>query len=70
MGGFLDGSLSGSAEIESVGRKGEGIALDKRIWGRGEFVKRLLLDGDELERESLRLSGKFRDLGVGFTIRE
>ena len=41
-----------------------GISSDDRILGGSDFVERLLAEADEKEKETLRLSGKVRDLGI------
>lgn len=64
VGGGLIRSLGGWAQVVSLRRKGMGISSDDRILGGSDFVERLLAEADEKEKETLRLSGKVRDLGI------
>ena len=64
VGGGLIRSLGGWAEVLSVRRKGRKASSDQRILGSSEFVEDLLLEVDEREKETLRLSVRVRDLGL------
>ena len=45
-------------------RKGEKVASDQRILGSSEFVKTLLEESDEQEKETLRFTTKVADLSL------
>ena len=62
VGGGLIRSLGGWAQVVSFRRKGIRASSDGRILGSSEFVDHLLLEADEREKETLRLSAKVRDL--------
>lgn len=57
-GGGLIRSLGGWSQVLSLRRKGMKIASDERILGTGEFIERLLLEAEDKEKETLRLSRK------------
>jgi hypothetical protein len=62
VGGGLVRSLGGWAQVVSFRRKGVRASSDDRILGSSEFVEHLLLEADEREKETLRLSAKVQDL--------
>ena len=62
VGGGLIRSLGGWSQVVSSRRKGEKVASDQRILGSSEFVKTLLEEGDEREKETLRFTTKVTDL--------
>ena len=62
MGGGLIRSLGGWSQVLSLRRKGDKVASDQRILGRGEFVEELLLEAEKKEKETLRLSQRVRGL--------
>ena len=62
VGGGLIRSLGGWAQVVSFRRKGIRASSDDRILGSSEFVDHLLLEADEREKETLRLSAKVQDL--------
>jgi putative transposase len=62
VGGELIRSLGGWSQVLSIRRKGEKVASDQRILGSSEFVKTLLEEGNEREKESLRFTAKAPDL--------
>ena len=62
VGGGLVRSLGGWAQVVSFRRKGIRASSDDRILGSSEFVDHLLLEADEREKETLRLSAKVQDL--------
>jgi REP element-mobilizing transposase RayT len=63
VGGGLLRSAGGWFQVLSLRRKGEKMASDERILGRGSFVERLMEEVEERERETLRFRGRIRDLG-------
>jgi len=62
VGGGLIRSLGGWSQVLSLKRRGIKIASDERILGRGEFIRRVLSEAEEREKETLRLSQKKPDL--------
>jgi len=62
VGGGLIRSLGGWSQVLSLRRKGEKVASDQRILGSSEFVKTLLEEGNEQEKETLRFTTKVADL--------
>jgi len=62
VGGGLVRSLGGWAQVVSSRRKRVRVSSDYRILGSNEFAEGLLLEADEREKETLRLSAKARDL--------
>ena len=62
VGGGLIRSLGGWSQVLSLRRRGIKIASDERILGRGEFIRRILSEAEEREKETLRLSQKKPDL--------
>ena len=62
VGGGLIRSLGGWSQVVSLRRKGEKVASDQRILGSSEFVKILLNEGNEQEKETLRFTTKVADL--------
>jgi REP element-mobilizing transposase RayT len=62
VGGGLIRSLGGWSQVLSLRRRGEKIASDQRILGSSEFVKTLLAEVNEREKETLRFNKKLRDL--------
>jgi hypothetical protein len=56
VGGGLIRSLGGWSQVLSLRRKGVKVASDERILGSEEFIERLLLEVEEREKETLRLS--------------
>jgi putative transposase len=62
VGGGLIRSLGGWSQVVSLRRKGEKVASDQRILGSSEFVKTLLEESDEREKETLRFTTKAPDL--------
>jgi len=62
VGGGLIRSLGGWSQVVSLRRKGEKVASDQRILGSSEFVKTLLKEGNEQEKETLRFKTKVADL--------
>jgi len=64
VGGGLIRSLGGWSQVLSLRRKGIKVASDERILGREEFIERLLLEAEEREKETLRLSRRVPDLAT------
>jgi putative transposase len=62
VGGGLIRSLGGWAQVLSSRRRGIEASSDQRVLGSSEFVVNLLSEADERERETLRLSGRVREL--------
>ena len=62
VGGGLIRSLGGWAEVLGLRRRGEKQASDQRILGDGDFVKAVLTEMDDLEKENLRLGLKRKGL--------
>jgi putative transposase len=62
VGGGLIRSLGGWSQVLSLRRKGIKIASDERILGREEFIRRLLSEAEEREKETLRLGREVTDL--------
>jgi putative transposase len=62
VGGGLIRSLGGWSQVVSSRRKGEKVASDQRILGSSEFVKTLLEESDEREKETLRFTTKAPNL--------
>jgi REP element-mobilizing transposase RayT len=63
VGGGLIRSLGGWAQVLSSRRRGVEATSDQRVLGSSEFVEGLLLEADEREKETLRLTLKGRKLG-------
>jgi len=61
VGGGLIRSLGGWSQVLSLRRKGEKVASDQRILGSSEFVKTMLEEGNEQEKETLRFTTKVTD---------
>jgi len=64
VGGGLLRSVGGWSEVVSMRRRGQGMASDERILGRGEFVERVIAETERQERETLRLRRRVPELGV------
>ncbi len=64
LGGGLIRSLGGWSQVLSLRRKGIKVASDERILGSGGFIERLLLEAEEREKETLRLTRKVPDLAT------
>ncbi|MBM4340074.1 MAG: hypothetical protein FJ110_11050 [Deltaproteobacteria bacterium] len=62
VGGGLIRSLGGWSQVLSLRRKGIKVASDERILGREEFIKRLMSEAEEREKETLRLSRRVPNL--------
>ena len=62
VGGGLIRSLGDWSQVLSLRRKGEKVASDQRILGSSEFVKTMLEDGNEQEKETLRFTTKVAEL--------
>lgn len=62
VGGGLIRSLGGWSQVLSFRRKGIKVASDERILGRDEFIRKLLTEAENKERETLRLFYKVPDL--------
>jgi hypothetical protein len=62
VGGGLIRSLGGWSQVLSLRRRGEKIASDQRILGSSEFVKTLLAEVNDREKETLRFNKKLTDL--------
>jgi hypothetical protein len=56
MGGGLIRSAGGWSEVIAMNRKKERMAFDDRILGSGEFVTQVLLEAEEWEAQTRRLS--------------
>ena len=64
VGGGLIRSLGGWSQVLSLKRKGIKVASDERILGSEGFIERLLLEAEEREKETLRLSRRVPDLAT------
>jgi len=65
VGGGLIRSAGGWSQVLSLRRrKGIKVASDERILGREEFIKRLMSEAEEKEKETLRLSRRVPDLAT------
>jgi putative transposase len=62
VGGGLIRSLGGWSQVVSLRRKGEQVTSDQRILGSSEFVKCLLEEINEEEKETLRFKTKVTDM--------
>jgi len=62
VGGGLIRSFGGWSQVLSLRRKGTKIASDERILGSSEFVRLLLSEAEERQKETLRLSAQVCDL--------
>jgi hypothetical protein len=62
VGGGLIRSLGGWSQVLSFRRKGVKVASDERILGRDEFIRRLMSEAEEREKETLRLGREVPDL--------
>jgi putative transposase len=62
VGGGLIRSLGGWSHVLSFRRVGSKVFSDERILGSSEFVKDIIADAEEKEKETLRLSLKLSDL--------
>ena len=62
VGGGLIRSLGGWSQVLSLRRRGEKVASDQRILGSREFVKTLLEEASEREKEALRFGTNLTDL--------
>jgi len=62
VGGGLIRSLGGWSEVLALRRRGEKSISDQRILGDGEFVKAVLTEMDEREKDNLRVTDKAMDL--------
>jgi hypothetical protein len=62
VGGGLIRSLGGWSQVLSLRRKGVKVASDERILGRDEFIRRLMSEAEEREKETLRLGREVPDL--------
>ena len=62
VGGGLIRSLGGWSQVLSLRRRGEKVASDQRILGSSEFVKTLLEEVSEREKEALRFGTNLTDL--------
>ena len=63
VGGGLIRSLGGWSQVLSLRRAGNKIFSDERILGSSEFVKGIITDVEEKDKETLRLNQKISDLG-------
>jgi hypothetical protein len=64
VGGGLIRSLGGWSQVLPLRRKGIKVAFDERVLGGDDFIKRLLSEAEEREKETLRISRKVPDLQV------
>ena len=64
VGGGLIRSLGGWSQVLSLKRKGIKVASDERILGSEGFIERLLLEAEEREKETLRLSRRVPNLAT------
>ncbi|MBS3920893.1 MAG: transposase [Deltaproteobacteria bacterium] len=64
VGGGLTRSLGGWSQVLSLRRKGIKVASDERILGKEEFIKRLMSEAEEREKETLRLSRRVPDMAT------
>ena len=62
VGGGLIRSLGGWSQVLSLRRRGENVVSDQRILGSSEFVKTLLEEVSEQEKEALRFGTNVTDL--------
>ncbi len=62
VGGGLIRSMGGWSEVLSLRRRGEKTISDERILGSGEFIERLLSEGEEKAKETLGWRGRVPDL--------
>jgi len=62
VGGGLIRSLGGWSQVLSLKRSGTKIFSDERILGSSEFVKDVIEDAEEKERQTLRLNVKLSGL--------
>ena len=62
VGGGLIRSVGGWSQVVSLRRRGEKVASDQRILGSSEFVKTLLDEASEREKEALRFGTSLTDL--------
>ena len=62
VGGGLLRSQGGWSQVLSLRRKGIKVGSDERILGGDEFIRRLMSEAEERERETLRLGRKVPDL--------
>jgi len=62
VGGGLLRSVGGWSQVVSMRRRGQGMASDERILGKGEFVERVIGETQRQERETLRLRRKAPEL--------
>lgn len=62
VGGGLIRSLGGWSQVLSLRRKGMKEASAERVLGGDEFIRRLMLEAEEREKETLRLSRGVPDL--------
>ena len=58
VGGGLIRSLGGWSQVLSFRRIGIKVVSDERILGRDRFIRRLMSEAEEREKETLRLSRK------------
>lgn len=64
IGGGLIRSLGGWSEVLSLRRRDNRAASDARVLGSSEFVLDLFSGAEQKAKDTLRLSGKVKDLGV------
>ena len=64
VGGGLIRSLGGWSQVLSLRKRGIKVASDERILGKDEFIRRLLSEAEEKEKETLRLSWRVPDLEI------
>jgi REP element-mobilizing transposase RayT len=62
VGGGLIRSLGGWSQVLSLKRVGGKIFSDERILGSSEFVKNIIVDAEEKDKETLRLNSRISDL--------
>ena len=64
IGGGLIRSLGGWSQVLSARRKGERTPADQRVLGSGDFVENLFKEADGKEKETLRLSTRWKKLDL------
>jgi putative transposase len=62
LGGGLTRSMGGWSEVLSLRRKETQVASDERILGSSEFILGLFSEAEQRMKETLRFSGKVKDL--------
>lgn len=64
VGGGLIRSLGGWSQVLSLRKRRIKVASDERILGKDEFIRRLLSEAEEKEKETLRLFRRVPDLEI------